>query len=55
MWWYSRKFREPFLKTADEVTLVLPIGLFLGRLANYANNELCGYAPYSGPFAMEVG
>ena len=54
MWGYSRGFREPFLRTADEVTYVLPIGLFLGRLANYVNGELYGYAPYSGPFAMLV-
>lgn len=54
MWWYAKKYREPFLKTADEVTLILPIGIMLGRIANYVNGELFGFAPYSGPFAMVV-
>ena len=52
MWAYSKRFGESFLKTADEVTLILPIGIMLGRIANYANGELFGYSPYSGPFAM---
>jgi phosphatidylglycerol:prolipoprotein diacylglycerol transferase len=54
MWAYSRKFREAFLRTADEVVFILPIGIGLGRVANYLNGELFGFAPYSGPFAMMV-
>ena len=29
MWGYSKRYAESFLKTADEVTLVLPIGIGL--------------------------
>ncbi len=54
MWAYAKKYREPFLQTADEVTLALPVGIMLGRIANYINGELFGFGPYSGPFAMMV-
>lgn len=52
---YAKRYGESFLKTADEVTLALPIGIALGRVANYVNGELYGFAPYSGPFPMFVG
>lgn len=52
MWYVARAERVSYLKIADAVTSVLPIGLGLGRVANFLNNELFGYAPYSGPFAM---
>lgn len=55
MWAYAKKYREPFLTTADEVTFVLPVGIMLGRMANYVNGELFGFSPYSGPFAMVAG
>jgi len=32
----------PMLSLSDVVTAVAPIGLFLGRLANFINGELCG-------------
>ncbi len=51
---YALRFRQSFLKTADEVVFILPIGIGLGRVANFMNGELFGYAPYSGPFAMVV-
>ncbi len=54
MWAYAKKYGEPFLKTADEVTLALPVGIMLGRIANFINGELFGFGPYSGPFAMTV-
>lgn len=37
----------------DEVTAVLPIGLWLGRIGNYLNKELLGYSPYNWFFAVE--
>lgn len=40
--WFARSQRlDPFL-LADRVVTVVPIGLFLGRLANFANGELWG-------------
>lgn len=29
MWAYSKRLKESFLATADEVTLILPIGIML--------------------------
>lgn len=38
----SRKIKYPFLGLTDLVALYAPIGIFLGRLANFANDELWG-------------
>ena len=39
---FSRKIKWPFLAVTDLVVLYAPIGIFLGRLANFANDELWG-------------
>ena len=39
---FARKYHFPFLQLADLVVLVAPIGLFLGRIANFVNDELWG-------------
>lgn len=44
---YAGKYRQSFLNIADQVTSILPIGLGLGRIGNYINGELLGFAPYS--------
>ncbi|PWS36921.1 prolipoprotein diacylglyceryl transferase [Falsiroseomonas bella] len=41
LWFTRRRGLDPFL-LADRVVTVVPIGLFLGRLANFANGELWG-------------
>lgn len=41
-WLYAKKIKYPFLGLTDLIVLVTPIGLFLGRLANFANDELWG-------------
>ena len=38
----ARKLKFPFLKITDLVASVTPIGIFLGRLANFVNDELWG-------------
>lgn len=38
----------------DSVAIIAPLGLAFGRLGNYVNNELFGFAPYHGPFAMII-
>lgn len=38
----SRKLKYPFLGLTDLVSPVVPIGIFLGRLANFCNDELWG-------------
>ena len=44
LWLVSRKIKYPFLRVTDFVSPVGPIGIFLGRLANFANDELWGRA-----------
>ena len=41
----------PMLSLSDVITAVAPIGLFLGRLANFINGELWG-RPSDVPWAM---
>ncbi|MDR1694739.1 MAG: prolipoprotein diacylglyceryl transferase [Lactobacillaceae bacterium] len=40
--WYSYKIKYPFLKIMDIIAPFAPIGLFLGRLTNFINDELWG-------------
>ncbi len=39
---FSRKIKYPFLEITDLVVLVVPVGVFLGRIANFINDELWG-------------
>lgn len=39
---FARKIKYPFLGLTDLVVLVVPIGVFCGRLANFVNDELWG-------------
>jgi len=56
---YARHAKIPLLQLSDLVACVVPIGLFFGRLANFANGELFGRVtampwgvvfPYGEPF-----
>lgn len=40
--YFSHQVKLPFLKVTDLVVLYVPIGIFLGRLANFINDELWG-------------
>jgi len=51
---FSRRNKLNFYKVADEVCAILPIGLGLWRLWNYANNELLGYAGYNGYLSIMI-
>jgi len=42
LWWCARKYRKPFLAVADFVAPWAPIGLGLGRIGNFINQELWG-------------
>lgn len=48
---WSRKNGIDMLGFGDRVATVTPIGLFLGRCANFINGELYG-RPWDGPWAM---
>lgn len=39
---FSRKYGLRYLQVTDLVSLYVPIGIFLGRLANFVNGELWG-------------
>ncbi len=40
--WISRYYRVPLLKLTDFLAPLAPIGLFLGRIGNFINQELYG-------------
>ena len=42
IWWIARRDRLSFLRVCDYVAVVVPIGMLLGRLANFVNGELWG-------------
>ena len=51
--WFCRRNRIPVLGFADRIAVAAPIGLFLGRIANFINGELWGRpAPAWLPWAM---
>jgi phosphatidylglycerol:prolipoprotein diacylglycerol transferase len=51
--WFCRRNAIPLLGFADRVAVGVPIGLGLGRIANFVNGELWGRpAPESLPWAM---
>ena len=46
IWYVTRKEKLSFLRFCDYIACVVPIGLFLGRLANFVNGELWGRVAY---------
>ncbi len=46
MAWFARSRRLPFLHISDLVVSVAPLGLMLGRIANFINGELWGKISY---------
>jgi phosphatidylglycerol:prolipoprotein diacylglycerol transferase len=51
MAWFAKTRRVPLLHVLDLCCLTAPIGLFLGRVANFVNGELWG-RPTSVPWAV---
>lgn len=50
-WWFARRQGVSLLALGDALALVAPLGLFLGRLANFVNGELYGRVS-AVPWAM---
>jgi phosphatidylglycerol:prolipoprotein diacylglycerol transferase len=51
--WFCRRQQIPILGFADRIAIVAPMGLALGRVANFINGELWGRpAPLWLPWAM---
>lgn len=42
MWFFAKKYKINFLQLTDTLAIAAPVGLFLGRLANFMNMELYG-------------
>src|SRR5438445_10202011 len=49
---YSRRHKLPWTNPGDNLVVTAPIGLFLGRCANFINGELYGRAA-SVPWAVQ--
>lgn len=58
VFFHARKYKKPFLRHMDILACTVPIGLLLGRIANFINGELWGRVtdvswgivfPYAGP------
>jgi phosphatidylglycerol---prolipoprotein diacylglyceryl transferase len=44
IWWVTRREKLNFLRVCDYVACAVPLGMLLGRLANFINGELWGRA-----------
>jgi len=56
-WFYSRRKKIPWLNIGDSAVVAAPVGLFLGRCANFINGELYGRAatvPWAVQFPKEL-
>lgn len=51
-WIYSRRKKIPWLNVGDNIVVAAPVGLFLGRCANFINGELYG-RPATVPWAVQ--
>jgi phosphatidylglycerol:prolipoprotein diacylglycerol transferase len=51
IWWFAKKYNIGFITLTDRLSVVAPMGLFLGRIANFINGELYGRATDS-PLGM---
>ncbi|MBU6181601.1 MAG: prolipoprotein diacylglyceryl transferase [Verrucomicrobia bacterium] len=49
---YARRKKIPWLNVGDTVVVAAPVGIFLGRCANFINGELYG-RPASVPWAVQ--
>ncbi len=56
-WIYARRKKIPWLNVGDNIVVAAPVGLFLGRCANFINGELYGRAatmPWAVYFPKEL-
>jgi phosphatidylglycerol---prolipoprotein diacylglyceryl transferase len=51
LWWFARRHHRTFITVSDFILPAVPIGLCLGRIANFINQELWG-APSTLPWAV---
>lgn len=51
--WYSWRYKVSWRNIGDNLVVAAPIGLFLGRMANFINGELYGRAAQGVAWAMQ--
>ncbi|MFV1994287.1 MAG: prolipoprotein diacylglyceryl transferase [Verrucomicrobiales bacterium] len=51
--YYARRHRLSWLGLGDDLVVVVPIGLLLGRIANFINGELYGHITTGIPWAVQ--
>ena len=49
---FGRYYKVNAFKILDLAVVIIPIGLFFGRIANFINGELYGNITYTSPFRM---
>lgn len=55
VWIFGRWKKYSFFEITDILAVIMPIALWLGRIGNLINQELLGFSPYIGPFAVRIG
>lgn len=50
---FSKKYKLSLWRLADDIALIIPVGLFFGRIWNYLNKELLGF-PYQWFLAVQT-
>jgi len=50
---FAKKYKIRFLELTDLLSLVAPVGLFFGRIANFINDELWGRVTYTTSWAVK--
>jgi prolipoprotein diacylglyceryl transferase len=44
LWYYSRRYKMPYLEALDRLSLSIPLAICLVRLGNFMNSEIVGQA-----------
>lgn len=50
---FCKKYKIHFWKLIDELAVIVPVWIWLGRIGNYLNKELLWFANYTWMFAVE--
>lgn len=53
LWFYARKHKVTWTGLGDGISVVAPVGLFFGRIANFINGELYGRVAHGVAWAMK--
>jgi phosphatidylglycerol---prolipoprotein diacylglyceryl transferase len=51
---FAKRYDYRFWWLIDTLAVIIPVALGLGRIGNWINSELPGYAPYDGIFPMMI-